>query len=383
VYTILGKCRLRCIFFAACLITGLILGLFHPDDIDKKSLRQAINDELSDPVETLISIMRKRLCLLADSGDPELLKDDYDLSGTAGYWAWEREKKRIEYFEKWLELRRMSVVEVSAQYEIDYVSLKNQDNCWVEITELITYSYVYEEDGDEAEPHIFGSRSVHAVDISACSGRWKIAMDWYVDPLGEEAFAPGKLDPQLFSLPGAAGEDLSPGPGSYDRRRAIEYAVRYSGVRVFPEAGKYNPDYRLYTYLGGDCCNFASQILNAGGIPQGYGWYYSGEGSLSWVQSEAFVWFLLLSGVGQQVFRGTGDDLMRNIQNNIYIVPLLQPGDVIAYELDGEILHVAVVAGYDPKGYITIVSHTADRLFFPWDLGWDESTVYWFIKITY
>jgi len=65
------------------------------------------------------------------------------------------------------------------------------------------------------------------------------------------------------------------------------------------------------------------------------------------------------------------------------VVSQLEPGDIIAYEIKGQIYHVAVVVGKDPRGYATIASHTADRLYFPWDLGWDESTVFWFVKISY
>ena len=48
-----------------------------------------------------------------------------------------------------------------------------------------------------------------------------------------------------------------------------------------------------------------------------------------------------------------------------------------------EICHVAVVVGKDPAGYVTIASHTADRLFFPWDVGWNDTTVFWLLKIVY
>ena len=61
----------------------------------------------------------------------------------------------------------------------------------------------------------------------------------------------------------------------------------------------------------------------------------------------------------------------------------MEPGDLIGYETKGQISHVAVVVGKDPSGYVTIASHTSDRLFFPWDMGWNDSTVFWLIKITY
>ena len=55
----------------------------------------------------------------------------------------------------------------------------------------------------------------------------------------------------------------------YDRIKAIEYAKKW--------AYDYNPRYYDFTRLGGDCTNFVSQCLYAGGITMNYskyGWYY-------------------------------------------------------------------------------------------------------------
>ena len=50
----------------------------------------------------------------------------------------------------------------------------------------------------------------------------------------------------------------------------LEYAFRW--------AYEYNPNYYNFTYLGGDCTNFISQCLFAGGFKMDYtpyGWYYN------------------------------------------------------------------------------------------------------------
>lgn len=56
---------------------------------------------------------------------------------------------------------------------------------------------------------------------------------------------------------------------TYDRVKALEYADRW--------ALKRNPEYLDYSNLGGDCTNFCSQALFAGGCRMNfeqYGWFY-------------------------------------------------------------------------------------------------------------
>lgn len=57
---------------------------------------------------------------------------------------------------------------------------------------------------------------------------------------------------------------------AYDREKAVAYAFKW--------AYGFNPDFFNFDDLGGDCTNFASQCLYAGGLPMNYtptyGWYY-------------------------------------------------------------------------------------------------------------
>ncbi|MGI6163795.1 MAG: amidase domain-containing protein [Bacillota bacterium] len=281
--------------------------------------------------------------------------------------------------------------------------------------------------GESSIRHEFGSRTVHVIEIALSDGKWKIRKDWYMDPLGDDVGEPAQavsmsLNYGIPGIPGKVGletwEDnfsMSPityrpitaaaqdygvfealnsletsGRTAFDRDKALDYAVKHSGVRALPDGGRYNSKYRVYTFVGGDCANFASQVLHAGGIPQGQGWHCAKEGSTAWVQSESLVWHLLSSGRGYRIFRGkfaeavsASQILQGEASTAMPPVDRLEPGDIIAYEVKGEIHHVAVVVGRDPRGYVTIASHTADRLYFPWDLGWSESIVFWFIKISY
>ena len=74
----------------------------------------------------------------------------------------------------------------------------------------------------------------------------------------------------------------------YLRDRAILYAKTWWNKR--------NPNYYNFDNLGGDCTNFVSQCLHAGGISMNYsylGWYYNSPNSRSpaWTGVEEFFNF--------------------------------------------------------------------------------------------
>ena len=74
----------------------------------------------------------------------------------------------------------------------------------------------------------------------------------------------------------------------YNRTAAVAYARQY--------AMSYNSQYPSYSEYGGDCMNFVSQCLHAGGMPmkeQGYLWYATSTGSgASWRGVDSFLAYL-------------------------------------------------------------------------------------------
>ena len=77
----------------------------------------------------------------------------------------------------------------------------------------------------------------------------------------------------------------------FDTTKAIEYAHRWALDR--------NPNFLNFDELGGDCANYISQILLAGGCPMDYtptwGWYYSdgNDKSPSWIGVEYLYNYLM------------------------------------------------------------------------------------------
>lgn len=77
---------------------------------------------------------------------------------------------------------------------------------------------------------------------------------------------------------------------SYNSYAAVDYASRYWQ--------NYNPNYFNYNSMGGDCANFVSQCLRAGGLEMTDGWYWDSynDHSASWISCRAMYSYFKNSG---------------------------------------------------------------------------------------
>jgi len=155
----------------------------------------------------------------------------------------------------------------------------------------------------------------------------------------------------------------------YLREKAVKYAIQY--------AENPNPDYiyfRVHGDGGGDCSNFISQCLRAGGAPMAYDtirpWWYNNRGtldirrhswSMSWAVAHSLYWCLKV----------------RNEMNlpglkalEVEDIDMLELGDVIQYENSmGKIYHSAIVTAFTVErgAMIPLTSqHSYDRLNIPY-----------------
>ncbi|MDT8715082.1 amidase domain-containing protein [Clostridium sp. 19966] len=135
----------------------------------------------------------------------------------------------------------------------------------------------------------------------------------------------------------------------YDRASAVSYAHKWAFSR--------NPQYYDFKYLGGDCTNFASQVLYAGSGIMNYsptfGWYYNN------LNNRAPAW----TGV---------EFLHRFLVNNQGIGPTavevdvsqVEPGDIVQLSFDGLVFShslIIVSVGESPSpSNILIATHTYD-----------------------
>ncbi|CAG8738376.1 3115_t:CDS:2, partial [Racocetra persica] len=118
-------------------------------------------------------------------------------------------------------------------------------------------------------------------------------------------------------------------PSGYDRQKAVNYAGQYCKTP--------NPKYKNFDSVGGDCTNFASQVLNTGGIPTDKEWK---PYTVPWINVVSFYNYLI------------SHKLAKECQ-----LSELKPGDFIQYLGPQRYSHTVVVvtSGADP----IVDSHSA------------------------
>lgn len=87
---------------------------------------------------------------------------------------------------------------------------------------------------------------------------------------------------QRHAQQGLTGRELSCSH-PYDRTAAVNYLMQW--------VARCDPDWAAYDDYGGNCINFASQALYAGGIPMSDHWYWAGEEdySYAWINVGSFT----------------------------------------------------------------------------------------------
>lgn len=138
----------------------------------------------------------------------------------------------------------------------------------------------------------------------------------------------------------------------YRRADAHAYALKWALSR--------NPRFYDYSALGGDCTNFASQVLWAGGALMNYdlhsGWYYvdANRKSPSWTGVN-FLYDFLVNNRGRGPF-------------GVLVKPEnLQVGDLIqlSFRGGGKFDHTLVITRLEPPfnpGHIYVTTHTHDMV---------------------
>jgi len=152
----------------------------------------------------------------------------------------------------------------------------------------------------------------------------------------------------------------------YDREAALKYSYKWAGKT---EAVRNLTEYGMYDLYGGNCNNFTSQCLFAGGIPmdlQGVQWKWYSEGvnefggkygrSPSWAECDYFYNYCITN---------EGYGLVTDTDCNLYSG---KPGDLIQYLVDEtDAVHTVIITKviYDEDGNVIdylINSNTIDKV---------------------
>nr|WP_255547844.1 amidase domain-containing protein [Crassaminicella indica] len=340
----------------------MLLFLFVPK-VSTVFVEQEISHELQ-------KIFDKRTNAILNN-DMEALKNLYDCSRKYGLWAYEHEKKKMKYLHGWSEKQGIKFTDINPIVMVKWIKDKG-DRITVNLTVCSEYKYVYENDPEKI--NLFRIGTYHSLDIRPTEEGWVIIREWYTDPFADsmhlEQVKTEKIKEYILS------QDVRDFSNMIERRKnAVCYADKYCGAAGDREYS-YNKKYKNYNPLGGDCANFASQILYEGGkFRKNYSWNYGKGATRAWINAHGFKDYMLYSGRASKVAYGTYDKVYKAAYK-------LLPGDFIAYEKNGKITHISVITGADSKGYPLVNSHNTDRYRVPWDLGWSDRDIrFWLIHV--
>lgn len=352
-------------------------------DPKKQNLIEKIDEnELKSEIER---IYNERSTALA-SGDASSLKTLFDTSQKYGKWALEHEVKRIKYLNDWSKERNITFNKIESTVRVKKIYPKG-NIVKLALEESYKFDYVYNNE-DNPPINSFGVGIRHTTSLVKRNEKWVIFNDWYTDcfedALRSYSNSVAKLPRILTSIHNInkSYQAVSYKKPIYDRQQAVAYADKYCGAAWGSGNNfKYNKKYNDYNGIGGDCTNYVSQVLGdkeGGGMRIGGAWVPS---SNAWANADGLKNFLIGSGRGSVISVGTFKELTKSsekLPNGA--VGKLQLGDVIAYEKGrGNIDHFAVITGFDSHGYPLVNSHTTDRYHVPWDLGWGDAKIRFFL----
>lgn len=308
------------------------------------------------------------------SGDTEVIESIYDGNTTYGVWALEHEKKKMTYLHKWEEKQGIKFIEINPK--VVFRRIKGKDNKFsANILCSTEYKYIYEDVPDIVNSSRIGT--YHSLSLMNKNGVWIITKEWYTDPFADSLnISDLKVDSIKQHIVSQTERDLS----SINNRRlgAIEYAKMHCGAASEEAYGfKYNKKYRDYNPQGGDCANFASQILYEGAkFKRTIAWNYDRNGATrAWVNADGFKSYMINSGRASVIAYGNYEKVYKNSYK-------LLPGDFVAYEKKGDITHISMVTGADSRGYTLVTCHNTDRYQVPWDLGWSDKHIkFWLVRV--
>jgi len=307
--------------------------------------------------------------------DEEALKSLYKTDTKYGTWAYEHQAKKMKYLVNWADKQGVEFTKMKTKTVVNWVKAKGS-GVTANLTCSTEYRYVYQN-----EPHkenMLRIGTYHSIDLVPIGDEWLITREWYTDPFADSLSLENiKVEENREFIMSHEPRDFS---NLNERRiKAVEYADKYCGAAADEKYGfSYNKKYKNYNSLGGDCTNFASQILHeGGGFRKTSAWNYDKDGSKAWVNAQAFKDYMLYSGRASLIAHGTYDKVFKASYK-------LLPGDFIAYERKGKVVHISVVTGADSKGYTLVNSHNTDRYRVPWDLGWSDKNIkFWLVRVHY
>ena len=371
---------IKTIVMSLCLILPLGLGSIIYKLNSKVSEIEAIKIDEDDQIKQQYQLLLQNLFDYRNKAileqNEEILKELYDTDKKTGLWAYEHEVEKMKYLKNWSSKQGVTFNDIKTKVKIRKVKEKETDLYGIICNVATDYNYSYENEKDVK--NIFRIGTEHYLNVKIKDNQYIITKEWYTDPFADSLNLENiKSDDIRSYILAQQKPDIQL---TQEQQKAIDYAHRYCGVSTEEEYEfKFNREYKNFNPDGGDCANFASQIMyESGRFKKNSIWNYNNrDGTKAWVNAQGFKNYILNSGRGSLICKGSYEETYKESYN-------LRPGDFVAYEKGGRITHVSTVTGMDSKGYPLVTCHNTDRLLVPWDLGWSNKNIrFHLIRVNY
>ena len=362
---------IKIIVMSLCLILPLGLGSIiyklNSKVIEIEAIKIDEDDQITQQYQLLLqNLFDYRNKAILEQNE-EILKELYDTDKKTGLWAYEHEVEKMKYLKNWSSKQGVTFNDIKTKVKIRKVKEKETDLYGIICNVATDYNYSYENEKDVK--NIFRIGTEHYLNVKIKDNQYIITKEWYTDPFADSLNLENiKSDDIRSYILAQQKPDIQL---TQEQQKAIDYAHRYCGVSTEEEYEfKFNREYKNFNPDGGDCANFASQIMyESGRFKKNSIWNYNNrDGTKAWVNAQGFKNYILNSGRGSLICKGSYEETYKESYN-------LRPGDFVAYEKGGRITHVSTVTGMDSKGYPLVTCHNTDRLLVPWDLGWSNKTI--------
>lgn len=360
---------IKFIAISLCLILILTLGLIGSKSNINEIEAIKIDDE--DTIKEQYQLLLKNLFDYRNKAileqNEEIIKELYDTNKKTGLWAYEHEVEKMKYLKNWSSKQGVVFNNIKTNVQIRKVKEKEDDLYGIICNVATDYNYSYENEKDKQNTFRIGTE--HYLNVKIKDNQYIITKEWYTDPFADSLNLENIKSEDIRNY--ILGQEKPEIQLTLEQEKAIDYAHKYCGVSVDDEYEfKFNKNYKNFNPDGGDCANFASQIMyESGRFKKNSIWNYNNrDGTKAWVNAQGFKNYILNSGRGSLIIKGSYEEIYKEAYN-------LRPGDFVAYEKGGRITHVSTVTGLDTKGYPLVTCHNTDRLLVPWDLGWSNKAI--------
>ncbi len=364
-----------------CIVTTLALCIGGEKKISAFIMKGTSNNKTEQ--ETEISKFQLLLENLFDhrnkailTQNDEVLKKLYDIDHKFGLWAYEQEVTKMKYLQNWSYKQGVKFNDIKTRVKVRKVKEKEENLYGIICAVSTEYNYSYENQPEVK--NMFRIGTYHYLNMRIIDNEYIITKEWYTDPFADSLHLDNIKSDDIRNY--IMSKDKIEISLTNEQIKGVEYAHKYCGAAADEEHGmKFNPEYKDFNPDGGDCANFASQIMyESGRFKKNGTWnYYNNSGTKAWVNAQGFKNYLLNSGRGSLICKGSFEDVYK-------LAYSMTPGDIVAYEKGGRITHVSTVTGADSKGYPLVTCHNTDRMLVPWDLGWSDKAIrFHLIKVHY